>query len=587
MLREAGPATTTDTVLAVDFGSANTRALLFDVVGSAYRFIGYGEAPSTINAPYRDASEGMRHALDMLQAATGRRVLDDSAHLIMPATTAGSGTDAFVATSSGGPALRGLLVGLLPDVSLQSVRRLASSSYIHVLDSFSLGDRRGEDEQIDAVIAARPELLVIAGGSDGGASDALLKLVETISLACHLLPPGARTRALFAGNQSVTPRLNSLLGSVAMVSTAANVQPELGQEQLGAARAELGRIYEEIRLEQIGGFAALAQWSDGRITPTAQAGAHFIRFLSQLPAWPHGVLGVDVGSANTSLAAAWRGDLRLNVQPGLGLGESAASVLAAGPLELVTRWLPEPVSDDDVRDFIYNKSTHPNTVPADPQDLYLELALARQVIRAALAKARPDWPETAPGSAGELLPSFSLVMGGGAVLGHAPRPGLAALLLLDALQPAGVTRLMVDPYHLAPALGAAAGRHPVMVAQIYDSLAFLDLGTAVSLIGRGKLGDVACTVKLAEDGGEERSVDVPFGGLAVLPLAMGANAKLTVRPRPGFNAGFAASWGRALRVRGGMLGVIIDARGRPLALPKAAEPRQKLMNQWFWKMGGI
>jgi hypothetical protein len=33
--------------------------------------------------------------------------------------------------------------------------------------------------------------------------------------------------------------------------------------------------------------------------------------------------------------------------------------------------------------------------------------------------------------------------------------------------------------------------------------------------------------------------------------------------------------------------VIIDARGRPLALPKAAEPRQKLMNQWFWKMGGL
>ena len=57
MLREAGPATNTDTVLAVDFGSANTRALLFDVVGSVYRFVGYGEAPSTINAPYRDASE--------------------------------------------------------------------------------------------------------------------------------------------------------------------------------------------------------------------------------------------------------------------------------------------------------------------------------------------------------------------------------------------------------------------------------------------------------------------------------------------------------------------------------------------------
>ncbi|MEP7357887.1 MAG: glutamate mutase L, partial [Anaerolineales bacterium] len=455
MLREAGPPTSTDTVLAVDFGSANTRALLFDVVGSVYRFVGYGEAPSTINAPYRDASEGMRHALDQLQASTGRKLLDDSAHLIMPATTAGRGADTFVATASGGPAVRGLLVGLLPDVSLESVRRLASSSYLNVLDSFSLGDLRGEVEQIDAVIAARPELLVIAGGSDGGASDALLKLVETISLACHLLPPGSKTRALFAGNEAVAPRLSGLLGGVATVSTAANVQPELGREQLGAARTELGRIYEEIRLEQIGGFAQLAQWSSGRITPTAQAEGHFIRFLSQLPAWPQGVLGVDVGAGNTSVAAAWRGELNLNVQAGLGLGEGAGHVLETGALELVTRWLPEPISDNDVRDFIYNKAARPHTVPAEPQDLYLELALARQVMRTALAAARPDWPETAPGSRGELLPAFSLLLGGGAVLGRAPRPGLAALLLLDALQPAGVTRLMLDPYHLAPALGAA------------------------------------------------------------------------------------------------------------------------------------
>ena len=576
-----------DTILAVDFGSATTRALLFDVVENVYRFVGYGEAPTTVDAPYRDASEGMRHALDMLQESTGRRVLDDSATLIMPATTGGRGADAFVATSSAGPAVRGLLVGLLPDVSLLSARRLASSHYISVLDSISLGDLRGEDEQIDAVIAARPELLVIAGGSDGGAADALLKLVETISLACHLLPPGTSTKALFAGNAAVAPRLTELLGRVAQVSTAANVQPELGREQLGPARAELGKVYEQIRLEQIGGFAQLAQWSGGRILPTAQAEGTFVRFLSQLPAWPRGALGVNVGAASTSVAAAWRGELRLNVQTRLGLGVNAAKTLESTPVEQISRWVPEPVSDEQMRDFIYNKSAHPHSVPDEPQDLWLELALARHVLRAALGVARADWPETAPGARPELLPWFSLIMGGGAVLGRAPKPGLAALVLLDALQPVGLTRLMVDPYHLAPTLGAAAAQHPIMVAQVYDSLAFLDLGTAVSLIGRGRLGEVACSVKLVEDGAPERQVEVPFGSLAVIPLPPGHIAKLTVRPRPGFNAGFGTGWGRALRVRGGLLGIVIDARGRPLLLPRPPEQRQELMKQWFWKMGGV
>src|SRR5258706_4788392 len=88
-----------DTIRAVDFGAANTRVLLFDMVEGAYRFVGYGEAPSTVNAPYRDASEGLHHALQALQNVTGRQVLDDHASLIMPATTDGRGVDRFVATS--------------------------------------------------------------------------------------------------------------------------------------------------------------------------------------------------------------------------------------------------------------------------------------------------------------------------------------------------------------------------------------------------------------------------------------------------------------------------------------------------------
>ena len=498
----------TDTLLAADFGSANTRVLLFDVVESGYRFVGYGEAPSTVDAPYHDASEGLRHALEALQAVTGRQVLDEHARLTMPATTDGRGVDSFVATSSAGPAVRTLLVGLLPDVSLASARHIAASSYLNVLDTFSLSDVRGEDEQIDAVIAARPELLIIAGGSDGGATRALLKLVETVGLACHLLPPGSQTKALFVGNADLQTRMNELLGRVSVVHTAPNVQPELGREQLGPAAAEMGRVYEEIRLAQVGGFAQLAQWAGGRIYPTAQAQGTFARFLSKLPAWPRGVLSVDVGAAATSIAGAWNGDLRLNVQPGLGLGAGAANALADSPVDQATRWIPSAVSDDAFREFALDKAAHPGTVPADPSELWLELALARLVIRSAVRRARPDWPANVPTPRPDLLPWFSLIVGGGAVLGRAPRPGLAALVLLDALQPCGVTRLFIDAYHLSPALGAAATVNPLLVAQVYDSAAFLDLGTAVGLIGRARLGDPACTVKLADDNGTEATAEV-------------------------------------------------------------------------------
>ena len=575
-----------DTILAVDFGAVTTRVLLFDVVANVYRFVGYGEAPTTVDAPYHEASEGLRHALSELEAVTGRVVVDANARLLMPAAPDGRGVDSFVVTSSAGPVVRGVLVGLLPDVSLDGVRRLTGSAYVAVRDTFSLGDTRGYDQQIDAVIAARPDLIVIAGGTDGGASDALLKLIETVSLACHRLPPGTRAKALFAGNADLQPRLQELLGRVATLTSAPNVMPDLNRQQLGPARAALGQVLETLRVEQIGGFSDLSQWAGGRIIPTAQAEGQYARFLSKLPEGRRGVLSVNVGAANTAVAAAWNGELYLTVRPELGVGTAAANALGDTPLEQITRWLPFGITDDGLREFVLNKSLFPQTVPAEPEDLWLELALARQVIRAAVRKARPSWPENAPGPRPELLPWFSLILGAGAVLGRAPKPGLAALVLLDALQPGGVTRLVADGQHLAAALGAVSYVNPIAAAQVHDSLAFTDLGVAVALVGRGRAGEAACQVKLAEDGGAEREVEVAYGTLEVMPLALGRRAKLTVRPRPGYNAGQGLGRARTVTVTGGAVGVIIDVRGRPIAFPRAPEQRQALVQGWISKLGG-
>jgi hypothetical protein len=297
------------------------------------------------------------------------------------------------------------------------------------------------------------------------------------------------------------------------------------------------------------------------------------------------VLSVNVGSANTALAAAWNGQLYLTVRPELGVGTAAAAALGDTPWDQLARWLPFAITEDELREFVLNKSAFPHTVPAEPEDLWLELALARHVIRAAVRQARPDWPENAPGPRPELLPWFSLILGGGAVLGHAPRPALTALVLLDALQPGGITRLVADGQHLAAALGAVATVNPIAAAQVHDSLAFLDLGVAVSLVGRARAGEVVCSVKLAEDGAPEREVEVAYGTLEVLPLPLGRSAKLTVRPRAGFNVGQGLGRGRTLTVTGGAVGVIIDARGRPVAFPRAREARPELVKSWLLKLG--
>ena len=204
-----------NSILAIDVGAANTRAVFFDVVEGEYRFVASGIAPSTAEAPYKDVSEGVRNAIGNLQAILGRALLDNSRNLITPSQPNGSGVDALVATLSAGPTIRTVLVGLLKDVSLESARRLAESTYMRIVETLNISDRRKPDQQIDAVLRARPDLIVIAGGTDGGASRSIQKLLEPIGLASFTMPDDKRPAVLYAGNEKIEEEIKTLIGSLA------------------------------------------------------------------------------------------------------------------------------------------------------------------------------------------------------------------------------------------------------------------------------------------------------------------------------------------------------------------------------------
>ncbi|MCL4823434.1 MAG: glutamate mutase L, partial [Anaerolineales bacterium] len=190
-------------LLAVDVGATTTRAALFDVVEGGYRFLAVGQAPSTAEAPFKDIGLGVRAAIENIQSITGRTFLDADRKLISPSRADGSGVDLFTATLSAGPSIRTVIVGLLADVSLESARRLAETAYGRVVESLSLADRRRPDEQIDAILRARPDLIVLAGGTDGGASRSVHMMLDTAGLACYLMPKEKRPAILFAGNNSL------------------------------------------------------------------------------------------------------------------------------------------------------------------------------------------------------------------------------------------------------------------------------------------------------------------------------------------------------------------------------------------------
>jgi hypothetical protein len=576
-------------ILAIDVGSVNTRASLFDVIDGRYRLVATEEVNSTAGPPLFDIGEGVRSVMDGIQGITGRRLIDETETLILPSTGYGAGVDLFVSSISAGPKVKTILTGLMPGVSMTSARRLAESAYLDIVGELTLVDDRRKEEQIDLIVSQRPDLILIVGGTDGGASDPLFRLIELVKLSIGLLPEGQRPRIVYSGNRSLGALVVDRLSGMATVNITPNIRPTLEIEELAPARIRLAETLFEIRSSRITGYEELKHWSSGSLIPTAEAFGRLIRYLSKIYDPDKGVLGIDLGASQVTIAAAFEGDLNLSVNSGLGVGSSIMGLLNGENIPKVLRWLPHEFSDSQLKDYIYNKAMRPVTIPATLEELHVELALARQLIREALFRARQTWPAGKDTRSSLLLPSVEPIVVGGATLARVPRPAYSALVLLDALQPIGVTTLVMDPYSLAPSLGAAAGPLPLATVQLLEAGVFVSIGTVIAPKGKPRLGRRVMSYEMEyEDGSINKHGDINFGQIVVLPLAPGEYARLNLSPERGIELGLGMV-GRAgaLRVAGGTLGVIIDARGRPLNLPRDIAASRDLNQRWLWDIGAL
>jgi hypothetical protein len=298
---------------------------------------------------------------------------------------------------------------------------------------------------------------------------------------------------------------------------------------------------------------------------------------------------VDVGAASTTIAAAFDGHPFLTVRGNLGVAFGGERLLQEQGVETLTRWIPEPVTEDEILGILINKELYPASTPQEPRELWLEQALVREAIRGTLEVARPGWKPGVAQIYPHLLPLCDTIIISGGVLVNTPRPGQIALMVLDALQPIGVSTLVLDKYGLASALGSVAAVKPLAAVETLDSGGFVNLATVVSPVGRARPGDTILRVKMTYDDGSGFSVEVQYGNIEVLPLLPGQQAILELRPtkRHRFDVGLGGPGrGGKRRVNGGLAGLIIDARGRPLRLASEPEERQVQARQWLWDVGG-
>ncbi len=583
--------TSSDSLLALDIGAVTTRALFFDVVDGHYRFVAAGQARTTAGAPFFNVMEGARMAIDNLQNMLGRRLIGRDETLILPAVSATEGVDNMVLVISAGESMRVLVVGLLKDVSVASARRLVESAYAHVVDTFTLADRRSLEKRLDAILRLRPDLVMIVGGTEGGARLAVRRLLDPLRLALPLLSKdgAAPPQVFYAGNSALHEEIQSILGDAAPLSLAPNVRPALEREDFAAAHLAFARIFREHAIRSMGGVEELDAWAGGNTLPAATAQGRMVRFLS-LGDTSKGALSLDVGAGSVTLAAAFRGRLFLGTHTDLGLGIPVAGLTRGDPYAVLQPWLTDNLSPQSVREYVFNRALHPMMIPASEEEVALEHTIARYAIRQSVRRVLRDMRgrpgDAPPAMAAGVLPEVEPIILTGGVFSNTTKLGRALLTALDGLQPAGITAVLLDRYNLVTVLGAAAGVNPALTVQTMDSSMLVRLALVVAPVSQARLGAPVLRVRLTDRGsGEEINRQVKQGTLEVLPLAPGRRAVLRLQPLYRANIGLGPGRKAAYEVTGSALGVVIDARGRPLRFHKDIARREELYRKWLWNLG--
>ena len=348
-------------VALADFGSTYTKLSLVDP--DAGELIARGEAPTSIDT---DLMEGYEVALERAMGALGGALTIDER----------------LAVSSAGGGLKVAAVGLVEDLTAAAARQAAlnAGARVGAVLSGAL-----DDEKLDLLRAARPEIVLFAGGTDGGQADLVVENARRLAarrLACN---------AVVACNAEVANEVAELLRADGMrAEVAANVMPELGRLEVEGAREAILRVFLE---HVIGGKGLSASLEFERMVrmPTPEAVFEATRLLGD-------AVTIDVGGATTDVHSSRSAEVAAPgiedplLPPPLSLRTVEADLGlragAAGVAEVDARWMEEMGAGDGaaIRQGVLKRSECPGWIPESREGLRFDRLLATGAATQALTR---------------------------------------------------------------------------------------------------------------------------------------------------------------------------------------------------------
>jgi len=587
-------------ILVTDCGSTTTKAILIEHKNGEFRQTVRGEAPTTVEKPFEDVTKGVLNAVREVEELSGRRILDGD-DIITPAR-GNEGVDIYMSTSSAGGGLQMMVAGVVKTMTGESAARAALGAGAIVMDVLASNDGRLPHERIERIRHLRPDMILLSGGIDGGTVTHVAEMAELVAAADPKPRFGTSYRlpVIYAGNKDARDVVTQTLDAKTALLIKDNLRPVLERENLTPARDAIHDVFMEHVMAHAPGYKKLmAMAREVPIMPTPGAVGLMIQSLAR--ADKIAAIGVDIGGATTDVFSVFfdKGTgldvFNRTVSANLGMSYSISNVLAEAGLDNIMRWVPFRMDEADLRNRIRNKMIRPTTIPQSLDELQIEQAISREALRLAFKQHKEmavglkgvqqertisdAFEQSASGETLINMMELGILIGSGGVLSHAPRRAQSALMMIDAFQPEGVTTMAVDSIFMAPHLGVLSTVHAAAANEVFVKDCLVRLGSAVCPSGLGKPGQPCVTVRFTRADGTAVEETVAAGQMKLVPLG---DEKVTaaIVPARGFDAG--AGKGKELQatLEGGTVGVIIDGRGRPLALPEDDQERVRKLTEW-------
>ena len=580
-------------ILATDCGSTTTKAILIEKIDGEYRQTYRGEAPTTVEEPAADVTVGVTNAVAEIGELAGRKLLDENGQIIRPAN-GNVGCDIYISTSSAGGGLQMLVAGVVREMTAASAKRAALGAGAIVMDTLAANDKRKPFEQIQRIRELRPDMILLAGGTDGGTRKHIVQLAELIAPAKPQPRFGEKYRmpVIYAGNIEAWELVQETFDDDVELSQTENVRPTLDVENLGPARDKIHDLFLEHVMAHAPGYDKLISWTDAPIMPTPGAVGNILREIAERE--NINAVGVDIGGATTDVFSVFEGTFNRTVSANLGMSYSISNVCAEATMENILRWVHLEMNERELRNRVKNKMIRPTTIPQTLEALVFEQAVAREALRLAYLQHK-EFATTLKGvqqqrTVGDLFVQDSsgasivnnmtldLLVASGGVLSHAPRMEQTAAMLIDAFEPEGFTTLAKDSIFMMPHLGVLAQVHSQAALEVFERDCLIYLGTCVAVAGRPKAEKPAFKYKITGDVQAEGTVMA--GQLQHFPLTADQKATVRIEPVRGLDCGNGRGRPIEKQVRGGTVGLILDGRGRPLHVGGEAGASSAEVRSW-------